>query len=175
MQIIIQRYHSPVGELILGEFDGQLCLCDWEYRSMRSQIDQRVQKGLDAHYLEEESDFLLQVMEELNAYFTEGKTDFTTPLLPVGTDFQKQVWDALREIPYGKTMSYLELSRKLGDEKAIRAVAAANGANALSIFIPCHRIIGSDGDLTGYAGGLNAKKKLLQLEGIRLGDQLELF
>ena len=79
------------------------------------------------------------------------------------------------EIPYGKTKSYLELAQLLGDEKAIRAVATANGANAISIIVPCHRVIGSDGSLTGYAGGLNAKKKLLQLEGMQFGDQLSLF
>ncbi len=175
MQIIVQRYHSPVGELILGEFDGQLCLCDWEHRSMRNQVDQRLQKGLGATYLEEESDFLLRVIEELDDYFDGNLKRFKTPLLLVGTDFQKSVWEALLTIPFGQTMSYLELARQLGDEKAIRAVASANGANALSIFVPCHRIIGSDGDLTGYAGGLAAKKRLLQLEGINIGDQLELF
>lgn len=175
MQIIVQRYHSPVGELILGEYDRQLCLCDWEFRSMRNQIDQRIQKGLNANFLEEESDFLLSAMEELDAYFDGSTTPFKTPLALVGTDFQKQVWEALLHIPYGTTMSYLDLSRQLGDEKAIRAVASANGANALSIFVPCHRVIGSNGDLTGYAGGLTAKKRLLQLEGINIGNQLELF
>jgi len=93
----------------------------------------------------------------------------------VGSDFQKTVWEKLLTIPYGKTTSYLELSRMLGDEKAIRAVATANGANAISIIVPCHRVIGSDGSLTGYAGGLNAKQKLLQLEGMNFGEQLELF
>ena len=82
----------------------------------------------------------------------------------VGTDFQKSVWEALMNIPYGKTVSYLELSQNIGKPKAVRAVANANGANALSLFIPCHRIIGKDGSLTGYAGGLEIKKKLLELE-----------
>src|SRR5690606_18399830 len=103
------------------------------------------------------------------------RTTFDIPLLFIGTDFQKSVWEALMEIPYGTTKSYLELSRDLGDENAIRAVATANGANSISIIVPCHRIIGSDGSLTGYAGGLNAKKKLLQLEGMNFGNQLSLF
>ncbi|HIP27800.1 MAG TPA: methylated-DNA--[protein]-cysteine S-methyltransferase, partial [Sulfurovum sp.] len=86
------------------------------------------------------------------------------PLLMVGTDFQRSVWDGLIKIPYGTTASYLELSKNIDNEKAVRAVASANGANAISILIPCHRIIGSNGDLVGYAGGLSAKKKLLELE-----------
>ena len=84
---------------------------------------------------------------------------------PKGTDFQKKVWKALLKIPYGKTISYLDLSKRLGDVKAIRAVAAANGKNPLWIVIPCHRVIGSDGSLTGYAGGLHRKKWLLNHEG----------
>ena len=94
----------------------------------------------------------------------------------MNTAFQKSVWDELRQIPYGKTDSYLGLSQKLNNEKAIRAVASANGANAISIIVPCHRIIGSNGELVGYAGGLPAKKKLLKLEGSDpMGDELELF
>jgi methylated-DNA-[protein]-cysteine S-methyltransferase len=97
-------------------------------------------------------------------YFAHERKDFNIPLLTVGTDFQKSVWEGLIKIPYGTTASYLELSKNIGNEKAVRAVASANGANAISILIPCHRIIGSNGDLVGYAGGLPAKKKLLELE-----------
>ncbi|MGB5666630.1 MAG: methylated-DNA--[protein]-cysteine S-methyltransferase [Maribacter sp.] len=101
---------------------------------------------------------------QLNEYF-EGKRElFSLSLNPDGTDFQKKVWKALQEIPYGKTISYLGLSKSLGDVKAIRAVAAANGKNPLWIVIPCHRVIGSDGSLTGYAGGLHRKKWLLDHE-----------
>jgi len=82
----------------------------------------------------------------------------------VGTDFQRSVWDGLMQIPYGTTFSYLELAKRIDNEKAVRAVASASGANAISILIPCHRIIGANGDLVGYAGGLPAKKKLLELE-----------
>lgn len=175
MMISVQSYHSPVGELILGEFQEQLCLCDWKYRKQRDQIDARIQKGLNTTFLEQNSETLEQVKFQLDEYFDKKRTIFDLPLLFVGTDFQKSVWEALMEIPYGKTKSYLELAQLLGDEKAIRAVATANGANAISIIVPCHRVIGSDGSLTGYAGGLNAKKKLLQLEGMQFGDQLSLF
>jgi len=101
---------------------------------------------------------------QLNDYFEGKRTDFTFKLNPSGTEFQQKVWKGLLEIPFGKTMSYLELSKKLGDVKAIRAVASANGKNPLWIVVPCHRVIGTDGSLTGYAGGLWRKKWLLEHE-----------
>lgn len=175
MHIYLQYYQSPVGELILGEFDGQLCLCDWKYRKMRDQLDARIQTGLQREFELQETELLSKSKLQLDEYFAGERTDFDIPLLFVGSDFQKSVWEKLITIPYGKTVSYLELSRLLGDEKAIRAVATANGANAISIIVPCHRVIGSDGSLTGYAGGLKAKQKILQLEGMNFGEQLELF
>ncbi len=109
-----------------------------------------------------------QVLEDtvyqLREYFNGDRSVFDLALNPHGTAFQKRVWQALLEIPFGKTTSYLQLSKKLGDVKAIRAVAAANGKNPLWIVIPCHRVIGSDGSLTGYAGGLHRKKWLLNHE-----------
>jgi len=102
--------------------------------------------------------------KELVEYFEGKRHDFSFDLNPRGTDFQKAVWNELRNIPFGKTASYLELSKKLGDIKAIRAVASANGKNPLWIAVPCHRVIGSDGSLTGYAGGLWRKKWLLEHE-----------
>ncbi|WP_323026834.1 methylated-DNA--[protein]-cysteine S-methyltransferase [Gelidibacter japonicus] len=103
-------------------------------------------------------------VHQLNEYFEGKRTQFYLALNPQGTDFQKKVWDALQTIPYGKTCSYLELAQQLGDVKAIRAVANANGKNPLWIVVPCHRVIGSDGSLTGYAGGLYRKKWLLEHE-----------
>ncbi|MBD0780048.1 methylated-DNA--[protein]-cysteine S-methyltransferase [Maribacter sp. ANRC-HE7] len=101
---------------------------------------------------------------QLQEYFNGQREAFSLTLNAEGTDFQKKVWTELLEIPYGKTISYLALSQKLGDSKAIRAVAAANGKNPLWIIVPCHRVIGSDGSLTGYAGGLHRKKWLLNHE-----------
>lgn len=101
---------------------------------------------------------------QLKEYFEGQREDFTLDLNPQGTDFQKRVWEALLNIPFGKSTSYLELSKTMGDVKAIRAVAGANGKNPLWIVIPCHRVIGSDGSLTGYAGGLHRKKWLLEHE-----------
>jgi len=107
---------------------------------------------------------LKSAVKEINEYFEGNRKKFTFLMNPKGTDFQKKVWKALLEIPYGKTMSYLELSKQLGDVKAIRAVASANGKNPLWIVVPCHRVIGSDGSLTGYAGGLWRKKWLIEHE-----------
>lgn len=167
-KILIQSYKSPVGELILGVFQNQLCLCDWKYRKMREAIDQRIKKGLQAEMEEGNHPILDQAKKQLEEYFDGKRRDFDLPILPVGTEFQQRVWKVLQGISFGKTNSYLELSQQLGDLNAIRAVASANGANAISIIIPCHRIIGSDGALVGYAGGIEAKKKLLQLEGVKL-------
>ena len=107
---------------------------------------------------------LIEAVTQLQEYFIGKRTEFTFKLNPKGTEFQKKVWQELLQIPYGKTCSYLELSKKLGDVKAIRAVASANGKNPLWIVVPCHRVIGTDGSLTGYAGGLWRKKWLLEHE-----------
>lgn len=107
---------------------------------------------------------LKEAVTQLEEYFSGKRNDFTFKLNPSGTDFQKKVWEGLFEIPFGKTLSYQEFSIKLGDVKAIRAVASANGRNPLWIVVPCHRVIGSDGSLTGYAGGLWRKKWLLDHE-----------
>lgn len=163
-KIKIQYFKTQVGELILGSYDDKLCIADWRYRKMRDSIDNRIQKGLNAEYKEEPSDVVTQTIKQLNEYFDFKRKAFDIPLLFVGTDFQKKVWQGLIDTPFGTTSSYLELACAIGNKKAVRAVATANGANAISIIVPCHRIIGANGDLVGYAGGLPSKKKLLELE-----------
>ena len=123
------------------------------------------------HVMDEEAKTTAKIPQELKEailqlqeYFDGKRTNFSFQLNPSGTEFQKKVWQELLNIPYGKTYSYLELSKKLGDVKAIRAVASANGKNPLWIVVPCHRVIGTDGSLTGYAGGLWRKKWLLEHE-----------
>jgi methylated-DNA-[protein]-cysteine S-methyltransferase len=118
----------------------------------------------EGEVLKEIPAILQEAVSQLNAYFYGERTSFDFKLNPKGTDFQKKVWNALLEIPYGKTRTYLEQSKLLGDVKAIRAVASANGKNPLWVVVPCHRVIGSDGSLTGYAGGLWRKKWLLEHE-----------
>ena len=107
---------------------------------------------------------LQNCVSQLDEYFKGNRKKFDLKLNPKGTEFQKKVWSALTNIPFNKTRSYLEQSKQLGDVKAIRAVATANGANAISIIVPCHRIIGSTGEMVGYAGGISTKRKLLELE-----------
>lgn len=164
--IRIHYYHSPCGELIIGSFEEKLCLCDWAAAKHRDRVDRRLKRLLQADYKEEMSDVLQKVCRQLDEYFDGKRTVFDIPLLLIGTEFQKRVWQKLQEIPYGTTVSYGALAEQLGEPKSVRAVANANGANAISIFIPCHRIIGSNHSLTGYAGGLEAKRRLLNREGL---------
>ena len=144
-------FNSPLGPLTLTEADGALARLDFggEEGSAWTPL-------------------LRQAAAQLEEYFAGSRTAFDLPLAPKGTDFQRRVWDALREIPYGQTRSYGELAAALGNSKASRAVGMANNKNPLPIFIPCHRVIGSNGALTGYAWGMDIKARLLQLEGIRL-------
>ncbi len=116
---------------------------------------------------------LEEAVRQIEEYFLGKRKEFTFKLNPTGTEFQKKVWDELLKIPFGKTISYLDLSKKLGDPKAIRAVAAANGKNPIWIVIPCHRVVGSKGEMVGYAGGIHRKKWLLNHE--RTKKQQSLF
>ena len=162
--IYTDNYDSPVGELILGSYDDKVCLCDWRYRNKRASIDKRISSGLDAVFTEQKTPIHELARKQLDEYFKGERNEFALPLLPVGSAFQKRVWHALTHIPFGQTLSYNELTGKIGDEGAIRAVAAANGANGLAIIIPCHRVVGTNGKLVGYAGGKQVKQKLLELE-----------
>jgi methylated-DNA-[protein]-cysteine S-methyltransferase len=173
--IKIQNYHSPLGDLILGSFENKLCLCDWFHRTNRAAIDTRLRKGLNAEFSEEKDQVIEMAVFQLEEYFQGRRRIFKLPLLMIGSDFQKKVWQALLEIPYGKTETYAALSERLKNPLGIRAIASANGANALSILVPCHRVIGADGKMVGYAGGLRVKKKLLLMEGALNTSQLELF
>lgn len=159
-----QFYPTAFGELILGALDGQLCLADWRYRKMRTAVDTRLATKLNARFVEQHDAVIDLAIEQLEQYFLQQRQQFDIPLLTAGTEFQKAVWDQLQQIPYGSVASYKELAEAMGNPKGVRAVASANGANSLSIIIPCHRIIGSNGQLVGYAGGLPAKQKLLALE-----------
>ena len=164
--INIQYCKTKIGELILGSFEGKLCLLDFRYRKMRKSVDERIKKGLNAKFVENNTEIIERIQAELVEYFHGNRKEFDVPLIMVGTDFQKRVWEALLRVPFGTTSTYLQLAKNINNEKAVRAVAAANGANSMAIIIPCHRIIGSNGELVGYAGGLPIKKRLLKLEQI---------
>lgn len=162
--IKIKRYESPCGTLMLGSFGDKLCLCDWQVEKHREHVDKRLKRILRAEFEEGMSDVIGEAARQLDEFFAGKRKEFTVPLLFVGTEFQKVVWKELLKIPFGQTISYGEMAQRIGMSKAVRAVANANGANSMSIFAPCHRIIGSDRSLTGYGGGLPAKKYLLELE-----------
>lgn len=159
-----KRYESPCGTLLLGSFNDKLCLCDWQVEKHRDHVDKRLKRVLQADFEDSSSAVIEKAIVLLDEFFAGKRKKFDLPLLFVGTNFQKKVWNELLKIPYGKTVSYGEMASRIGMPRAVRAVANANGANAISIFVPCHRVIGSDGSLTGYGGGLAAKKKLLELE-----------
>ncbi len=152
---------SPVGDLKLVASERGLSAILWE-----NDAPDRVRLG--AMTEDEGKPILVEAQRQITAYFARQLTEFTVPLEFHGTDFQKSVWAALLTIPFGETRSYGEIARQIGRPTAYRAVGAANGKNPISIIAPCHRVIGSNGSLTGFAGGLDAKELLLALEGRRL-------
>lgn len=177
-------HESPCGPLLLGESDGAVCLCDWIEDPAAEELRKRKKILADAACLPEslyplkrvagllgatavmkKSRTLRKAARELDGYFAGKRREFKTRLLFAGTQFQMLAWTELMKVPYGKTVSYSELSKRMDNPSAARAVANAMASNPISIFVPCHRIIGSDGDLTGYGGGIHVKEYLLQLEG----------
>lgn len=158
------RYAAPCGGLLLGSYGGLLCLCDWEAGEARRFILRRLCRLLGCGCVEGTDDVLLRAARQLDEYFGRERATFDVPLRLVGTPFQEAVWQLVAGIPYGHTLTYAGLACWLGRPSAVRAVANASRANALSVFVPCHRVVGSDSSLTGYAGGLAAKKFLLSLE-----------
>lgn len=158
------RYQSPVGEMIIGSYEDKICICDWALEKRRGIIDRRICRHLKAEYEEGSSPVIEQAISQLNDYFAGGRREFSVPLVFTGSEFQCEVWSELMKITYGTTISYAELARRINNPKAVRAVASANANNPISIFVPCHRVIGSDNRLTGYGGGLEAKQYLLALE-----------
>ncbi len=161
-------YKSPCGKLLLGEFDGAVCLCDWmgdNTEPMRLASLLHVSEVLSSEARIKFSRTLRKATGELDEYFSGKRKEFSQRLIFTGTQFRSFVWMELLKIPYGTTVSYSEFSVMMGKPSAIRAVASALASNPISIFVPCHRIIGSNGGLTGYSGGLEAKEYLLNLEG----------
>lgn len=162
--INIQYYVSSCGELILASIGEQLCLCDWKEGSCAERNKRRLQRLLNATFVVKTSSVIEAAKLQLDQYFAGQRRAFDVPLLLVGTDFQRSVWNALQRIPYGDTLSYKEVAQSIGNPKGVRAVAQAIGANGISIFVPCHRVVGSNNSLTGYAGGVETKAQLLEIE-----------
>lgn len=155
---------TPLGEMLAIFSEKGLCLLEFCDRKMLESELLALQKNLKANFIFQTTGQSIQLTQELSEYFAGERKNFSIPLDIIGTEFQKSVWQALLNIPYGSTSSYKLQAESMGKLSAIRAIAAANGRNQISIIIPCHRVIGSDGDLVGYGGGVDRKRALLKLE-----------
>jgi AraC family transcriptional regulator of adaptative response/methylated-DNA-[protein]-cysteine methyltransferase len=164
MTIIVKSLQTPVGAMTAGVYDNKICLLEFGIRDRLSKQIQTLQKQLKAEISEGESPLIDELEKQLDEYFGGKRKNFELPLLVSGSDFQKKVWNTLLQIPYGETRSYQQQAVACGNVKALRASASANGANRIAIVIPCHRVIGKNGSLTGFGGGLDNKKFLLDLE-----------
>ena len=149
MTMFCDYFSSPVGLLLIEADDEAIASLSFQEKQ-----EEQIQSCA----------VIKKCIEELKEYFSGERKSFDVPLAPLGTPFQQEVWNQLLKIPFAKTISYLQLARQLGDEKKIRAAGTANGKNPIAIIIPCHRVIGSDGNMVGYGGGLWRKKWLLELE-----------
>ena len=168
--IMVKRYASPCGVLLLGSVGNELCLCDWAERKHRKCVDRKLMSALKMEYREGTSDVIALAIAEINAYFAGTLREFSVPIRQVGTEFQLRVWRQLQQIPYGTTTSYSKIAEDIGKPQAVRAVANAIGANPISIIVPCHRVVGTNRSLTGYAGGIIAKRTLLEIEGVEIAE-----
>jgi AraC family transcriptional regulator of adaptative response/methylated-DNA-[protein]-cysteine methyltransferase len=162
--IDLKRLETPLGTMYAAAVEDGICMLEFTDRKMLETEFKDLAKALNATIVQGDNPHFEILEKELAEYFAGKRKEFSVPLSPVGTQFQKEVWQVLRQIPYGETWSYRKQSDILGDPKKVRAVANANGMNKISILIPCHRVIGSNGTLTGYGGGIWRKQKLLELE-----------
>ncbi|MDG6882418.1 Methylated-DNA--protein-cysteine methyltransferase, constitutive [Phocoenobacter uteri] len=155
---------TPLGKMIACATEQGVCLLEFSDKAILEKSNLLLQKRFNQQIIDGKNNHLIQLEQELGEYFNGQRKQFNVKLDIVGTAFQKSVWQVLQSIEYGSTISYQAQSEQLGNPKAIRAVASANGANLISIIIPCHRVIGKNGSLTGYAGGLERKKWLIEFE-----------
>nr|MBN2276621.1 bifunctional transcriptional activator/DNA repair protein Ada [candidate division Zixibacteria bacterium] len=169
--ISVTRILTPLGPMIAGVVDKGICLLEFADRRMIETQFKRLRRALDAEIIPGPSPLFDKLDLQLKEYFEGRRRNFEIPLVIPGTEFQRKVWEVLQTIPYGTTRSYREQAGLLGRPEAIRAVARTNGDNRIAILIPCHRVIGSDGQLTGYGGGLWRKRYLLDLEKAALKQQ----
>jgi O-6-methylguanine DNA methyltransferase len=163
--IVLSHIPSPLGNLHIATFEGAVCYVGFEYKGYREHLYEWLARFLKAFEISPEHGEHASVHAQFEKYFEGRLKKFRVKTHLFGTDFQLQVWTALRGIPYGAMVSYRSIAEAIGNPDAPRAVGGAVGKNPISIIIPCHRVIGEDGSLTGFAGGIDRKKKLLQLEG----------
>lgn len=162
--IVLKHLETPLGLCLIGATDKGICLLDFVDEGNPEEHIQQLEKLTGMKSQTGEHAYLNLLEEQLGEYFEKRRTEFTLPLFTPGTEFQQTVWEVLQTVPYGSIRSYKQQAAVLGKPEAVRAVASANGQNRVAILIPCHRIVGSTGKLTGYRGGLWRKKSLLDLE-----------
>lgn len=172
--VVTMTYSTPCGDLLLGTNSGALIQADWVDGWHEATVRARLNRYLRAPAFVSGTDpVLVETASQLDDYFAGKRQTFDLPLRFLGTEFQTAVWDALRKIPFGRVTTYGEIAEAIGKPKAMRAVGIAVGENPFSIIVPCHRVVGRDGSLTGYGGGFEAKRYLLNLEGIRLPSAVQ--
>ena len=173
--ILSTLIHTPIGEMLACSTDKGICLLEFKERKDLNKQLKSITSYFKREIIPGNNKDLLKLQGQLNLYFDKRLESFNLSIEMAGTEFQRSVWNVLLEMPFGTTKSYMDLTKILGDPNAIRAVANANAANKIAIIIPCHRIIGSDGSLTGYAGSIWRKKHLLNLENKSENRQLNLI
>jgi AraC family transcriptional regulator of adaptative response/methylated-DNA-[protein]-cysteine methyltransferase len=160
----VDRITTPLGPMLVGATGEQLCLLEFVDRRLLPTQVKRLRQRLGAVFVPDRNSVIDQTGDQISAYFDGSRREFSVPIVTPGTEFQESVWAALTRIPYGQTVSYSTLAAEVGRPAAVRAVGTTNGLNALAIIVPCHRVVGADGKLVGYGGGLWRKKRLLELE-----------
>ncbi len=162
--IHISYHNTKIGQIVIGSFEDKICIVGFQTADKMNEAYKRIRKALSADFVEYEDNVIRLTKQQIEEYLVGSRKEFDIPLLMLGTDFQKKVWRQLLKVPYGQTRSYRDIAKGIGNKGAVRAVGSANGANSIAIIIPCHRIVKSDGSTGGYAGGVDIKKMLLEIE-----------
>ena len=163
-ELIYNFVETPLGSMMVGIYEGKCCLLDFAERKSLQKGVNRIEGNLQTKFKQGAHELIDEIQKQLDSYFDGELKEFNIPLFPIGSEFQKSVWKLLQQIPFGSTSTYGTIAKQLGKPLSSRAVGKANGSNYIAIVIPCHRVIGEDGSLTGYGGGIPRKQKLLEME-----------
>lgn len=162
--ILSKRIQTPVGDMVLGSITDKICFLEFYLPERYKEMSGKLRKVFDAELIEGTNDVIEQAEKELQEYFAGKRKNFTVPLDLRGTEFELKIWDQLLKIPYGQVCSYSDIAKRIHNPKSVRAVGGANHSNPVAIIVPCHRVVGKNGSLTGYGGGMDKKRLLLDLE-----------
>lgn len=162
--IIYKRIKTPVGEMSLGAFGSKICFLEFHMPDRFEEMSRRICKLYEAEFVEGTCNVIEKAEKELREYFEVERKEFSVPLVLRGTEFELKIWKQLQKIPYGQVCSYSDMANKINSPKSVRAVGGANHNNPIAIIIPCHRVVGKNGSLVGYGGGMDKKKFLIELE-----------